>query len=121
MLVNATGTGWLATAGTGDVLAGLAGALLAQGVGVSEAAAAAAYLHGIAARYAAGGPDLGGVAGSGLAERLTGEAPIAATDVISRPARGDPPRPRAALTAASCTNTGHSIERWTRGVTVRRL
>jgi hydroxyethylthiazole kinase-like uncharacterized protein yjeF len=83
VLVNATGTGWLATAGTGDVLAGLAGALLAQGVGVSEAAAAAAYLHGIAARYAAGGPDLGGVAGSGLAERLTGEAPIAATDVIA--------------------------------------
>jgi ADP-dependent NAD(P)H-hydrate dehydratase / NAD(P)H-hydrate epimerase len=73
VLVNGTGTGWLATAGTGDVLAGLAGALLAQGVGVSEAAAAAAYLHGIAARYAAGGAGLGG----------TGEAPIAAGDVIS--------------------------------------
>jgi ADP-dependent NAD(P)H-hydrate dehydratase / NAD(P)H-hydrate epimerase len=73
VLVNSTGTGWLATAGTGDVLAGLAGALLAQGIGVSEAAAAAAYLHGIAARYAAGGGGLG----------LTGEAPIAATDVIA--------------------------------------
>jgi ADP-dependent NAD(P)H-hydrate dehydratase / NAD(P)H-hydrate epimerase len=83
VLVNSTGTGWLATAGTGDVLAGLAGSLLAQGVGVSEAAAAAAYLHGIAARYAAGGAGLGGVAGSGLTLPMTGEAPIAATDVIS--------------------------------------
>jgi hydroxyethylthiazole kinase-like uncharacterized protein yjeF len=73
LLVNPTGTSWLATAGTGDVLAGLAGSLLAQGLGVSEAAAAAAYLHGIAARYAAGGPGLG----------LTGEAPIGAGDVIN--------------------------------------
>ena len=32
VLVNTTGTPWLATAGTGDVLAGLAGALLAQGL-----------------------------------------------------------------------------------------
>jgi hydroxyethylthiazole kinase-like uncharacterized protein yjeF len=73
VLVNPTGTSWLASAGTGDVLAGLAGALLAQGVAVSEAAAAAAYLHGIAARYAAGGAGLG----------MAGEAPIAATDVIA--------------------------------------
>jgi hydroxyethylthiazole kinase-like uncharacterized protein yjeF len=72
LLVNSTGTGWLATAGTGDVLAGLAGALLAQGLGVAEAAAAAAYLHGIAGRYAAAG------AGPGPA----GEAPIGAADVI---------------------------------------
>jgi hydroxyethylthiazole kinase-like uncharacterized protein yjeF len=73
LLVNGTGTGWLATAGTGDVLAGLAGALLAQGLDVSQAAAAAAYLHGIAARYAAGGATLG----------RTGEAPIGASDVVS--------------------------------------
>jgi ADP-dependent NAD(P)H-hydrate dehydratase / NAD(P)H-hydrate epimerase len=53
VLVNGTGTSWLATAGTGDVLSGLAGALLAQGLTVSEAAAAAAYLHGLAARQAA--------------------------------------------------------------------
>ena len=72
-LVNPTGTSWLATAGTGDVLSGLAGSLLAQGLAVSEAAAAAAYLHGIAARYAAGGAGLG----------LTGEAPIGAGDVIN--------------------------------------
>ena len=71
--VNPTGTGWLATAGTGDVLSGLAGALLAQGLDVGEAAAAAAYLHGISARYAAGG----------AGPRPGGEAPIGAGDVIS--------------------------------------
>jgi len=40
----------LATAGTGDVLAGMIGALLARGVAPFEAAAAAAWLHGQAAR-----------------------------------------------------------------------
>ena len=54
VLVNATGTGWLATAGSGDVLSGLAGAMLAQGVlPVRSAAGAAAFLHGIAGRIAA--------------------------------------------------------------------
>jgi ADP-dependent NAD(P)H-hydrate dehydratase / NAD(P)H-hydrate epimerase len=54
-LVNPTGTPWLATAGTGDVLSGLAGSLLAQGLEPAWAAAAAAYLHGLAARLAAAG------------------------------------------------------------------
>jgi hydroxyethylthiazole kinase-like uncharacterized protein yjeF len=55
VLVNPTGTSWLATAGSGDVLSGLAGSLLAQGLDPARAAAAAAYLHGIAARLAAEG------------------------------------------------------------------
>lgn len=38
----------LATAGSGDVLAGLLGALLSRGVGSLEAAAAAAFVHGVA-------------------------------------------------------------------------
>jgi ADP-dependent NAD(P)H-hydrate dehydratase / NAD(P)H-hydrate epimerase len=59
VLVNPTGTSWLATAGSGDVLSGLAGALLAQGLGPLRAAAAAAYLHGIAARLAADGAPIG--------------------------------------------------------------
>lgn len=57
--VNTMGSSWLATAGTGDVYSGLAGALIAQGMDVPLAAAAAAYLHGLAARLAADGAPIG--------------------------------------------------------------
>ena len=43
-----TGTPALATMGTGDVLAGMLAALLAQGVAAFDASMAAAYLHGVA-------------------------------------------------------------------------
>lgn len=51
--VNLTGTPRLATAGTGDVLSGLGGALLATGLDGLDAAVTAAYLHGLAARRVA--------------------------------------------------------------------
>ena len=51
--VNPTGTPALATAGSGDVLAGLIGALLAGGLRPADAATVGAYLHGLAARLAA--------------------------------------------------------------------
>jgi hydroxyethylthiazole kinase-like uncharacterized protein yjeF len=54
--INASAPPWLATAGSGDVLAGLIGGLLAQGMPPWEAAAAAAYFHGRAAVLA--GPGL---------------------------------------------------------------
>jgi ADP-dependent NAD(P)H-hydrate dehydratase / NAD(P)H-hydrate epimerase len=66
--VNPTGTSWLATAGSGDVLSGLTGALLAGGLSALDAAACAAYLHGSAARIAAGHGDA--------------DAPILAGDVV---------------------------------------
>jgi len=50
--INPTGTPWLATAGSGDVLSGLGGALLAGGLTPADAATVAAYLHGLAARLA---------------------------------------------------------------------
>ncbi|MET8951599.1 NAD(P)H-hydrate dehydratase [Streptomyces sp. NPDC004129] len=57
--VNATGTPWLATAGSGDVLSGLSGSLLAAGLTARDAGSAAAYLHGLAGRYAADGAPAG--------------------------------------------------------------
>ncbi|GAB2841478.1 bifunctional ADP-dependent NAD(P)H-hydrate dehydratase/NAD(P)H-hydrate epimerase [Pseudoduganella ginsengisoli] len=48
-VVNTTGNPALATAGTGDVLAGLCGSLLAQGWPAWEAALSAVWLHGMAA------------------------------------------------------------------------
>ena len=92
--VNPTGISWLATAGTGDVLSGLAGSLLAQGLEVGEAAAAAAYLHGLAARLAAAGagarpapavePSSGGWDITNPEDPRAGyaEAPIGAADVV---------------------------------------
>nr|WP_221308257.1 NAD(P)H-hydrate dehydratase [Nocardiopsis mwathae] len=64
-VVNPTGTPLLATAGSGDVLAGLIGSLLAGGLAPREAAVCGAYLHGLAARLANDG------------------APVAASDLLS--------------------------------------
>ena len=60
VLLSATGGPRLATAGTGDVLSGLIGALLAQGAEPAWAAALAAHAHGRAAEL---GPSRGLVAG----------------------------------------------------------
>jgi hydroxyethylthiazole kinase-like uncharacterized protein yjeF len=57
---------WLATAGAGDVLAGIIGGLLARGLRPLEAAAQAAWLHAAAARHV--GPGL-------IAEDLPGALP----------------------------------------------
>jgi hydroxyethylthiazole kinase-like uncharacterized protein yjeF len=81
VLVNTTGTPWLATAGTGDVLAGLAGALLAQGLLPPQAAITAAYLHGLAARLAAAGAGFS-AAGHPVPGHALGEAPVGASDVL---------------------------------------
>lgn len=63
-VINTTGNPSLATAGSGDVLAGLCGALLAQGVAVGKAALAAVWLHGHAAdqRVAGGTGPVGATA-----------------------------------------------------------
>lgn len=55
--VNPTGSRALATGGTGDVLSGMIGGLLAQRLPAFEAATAAVYLHGLAGEMV--GQDLG--------------------------------------------------------------
>jgi hydroxyethylthiazole kinase-like uncharacterized protein yjeF len=67
VVVTTTGDARLATAGTGDVLSGVIGALLAQGVEPASAAAAGAWLHGRAGTL---GPRRGLVAGD-VADHLT--------------------------------------------------
>jgi len=47
--INASGNAGLASGGTGDVLTGMLGALLAQGVPVEQALSIAVCLHGAAA------------------------------------------------------------------------
>ncbi|WP_188756585.1 ADP-dependent NAD(P)H-hydrate dehydratase [Microbacterium album] len=84
-----SGTPWLATAGTGDVLAGALGALAAAaaaegpaGVGVEQLAplaATAAWVHGVAGRLAAGIAATGiPAAGSSAAAGPAGGGPVAA-------------------------------------------
>jgi len=68
LAINPTGNAGLATGGTGDVLGGIIGALLAQRLPPFEAAAAGVYLHGLAAdRLSARGDGPAGLTAGELA------------------------------------------------------
>jgi len=53
VLINPTGNAGMASGGTGDVLTGILGALLARGIDAAQAAPAGVYLHGVAGDIAA--------------------------------------------------------------------
>ena len=55
---QADGTPWLATAGSGDVLAGVVGALTALGLDARDAGSVGTAVHGLAAHAASGGGPL---------------------------------------------------------------
>jgi ADP-dependent NAD(P)H-hydrate dehydratase / NAD(P)H-hydrate epimerase len=57
--LNPAGQSWAATAGSGDVLSGMIGALLAAGLPTAEAAAAGAFVHARAAALSAADPGPG--------------------------------------------------------------
>ena len=54
--LNPAGGSWAATAGSGDLLSGIIGALLAAGLPAAQAAAAAAFVHARAANISAADP-----------------------------------------------------------------
>jgi hydroxyethylthiazole kinase-like uncharacterized protein yjeF len=56
--VNSASTPFLATAGSGDVLSGICGALLAGGLSDLDAAAGGAFIHGLAGVLASGAPSI---------------------------------------------------------------
>jgi len=70
--VNATGNPGLATGGTGDVLSGIAGALLARGCDAWTAATAAVYAHGLAGDLAAARLGQEAMLAGDVAEALSG-------------------------------------------------
>jgi len=66
--INTSGNPGLSSAGTGDILSGITGALLAQGSAPEEALLLAVYLHGAAA--------------DALLEQLAGPVGMAASEII---------------------------------------
>jgi NAD(P)H-hydrate epimerase len=68
--LNPTGNPGMATAGTGDVLAGAVAALLAQGLPPYDAARLAAHAHGLAGDLAAAGRGVHGMNAGDLLEEL---------------------------------------------------
>lgn len=70
VFINSTGNPGLASGGSGDVLTGLIGGLLAQGLPATAAAVLGVYLHGLAAERLSRQQGTAGLAASDLAREL---------------------------------------------------
>lgn len=79
--VTTTGVPWLATAGAGDVLAGLVGALAAAGLEPYDAASVGSWLHGAAATEASSGGPL-------TAGRVADRIPRLVRETLTAPGPG---------------------------------
>ena len=97
--INASAPPWLATAGAGDVLAGLIAGLLAQGMPDWEAACAGAFLHGRAALRAGPAMIVEDLLPA-LAATLTETQPLAEAQALAE-TPGDPDLSRKALVRRS--------------------
>jgi len=91
-IVNPTGGPALASGGTGDVLLGMVAGLLAQGQEAAQAAALAAFWHGLAGDRIAARSGPAGLLASELARELP-----AAAEALRREAAGARSAPRLAL------------------------
>jgi ADP-dependent NAD(P)H-hydrate dehydratase len=83
VVINSTGNPGMATGGTGDVLTGLTGALLAQKMAPFDAARLAVYLHGLAGDLAAAALSQPGLIASDL-PRFLGPAWLKLQELRSR-------------------------------------
>jgi NAD(P)H-hydrate epimerase len=70
VFVNPTGNAGMATGGTGDVLSGVCGAMLAQGLSPEDAAVTGVYAHGLAGDLVAKRRGMMGLAASDLLDGL---------------------------------------------------
>jgi ADP-dependent NAD(P)H-hydrate dehydratase / NAD(P)H-hydrate epimerase len=70
VFINPTGNAGMATGGSGDVLSGIAGALLAQGLSTEDAALVGAWAHGASGDFAVQRRGLLGLVASDLIEHL---------------------------------------------------
>jgi NAD(P)H-hydrate epimerase len=108
-LINPTGNPGMASGGMGDALAGVIGALCAQGLSAADAAALGVYVHGLAADLAAAA--------------LGGEIGLTASDVIDALPRAIA-RAQAAATddpvAAPAPRAARARTRQKRGGSTRR-
>jgi NAD(P)H-hydrate epimerase len=86
LFINPTGNEGMATGGTGDVLAGMLGGFISQGLDPLQASKAGVYLHGLAGDLAADQKGTRGMIAGDLIECI----PLAIQKILDVPTNPDP-------------------------------